>query len=146
MNYELNKDQYFISTDKTKLNKAVIHKFLSDSYWAKGISLSLIEKTIENSICFGVYKNIEQVGYARVITDYTTFGYIADVFIVEAHRKIGLSKWLMSAILDHPELQGFRRWMLATKDAHSLYEKFGFTSLKNPAQFMELHNKDISLY
>lgn len=146
MKYELRKDQYLISTDKTLLKKALIHEFLTESYWAKGISQNVVEKTIENSLCFGVYKNIEQVGYARVITDYTTFGYIADVFIVESHRKKGLSKWLMRAILDHPDLQGFRRWMLATKDAHSLYEKFGFTALKNPGQFMELHNNDVSLY
>lgn len=146
MKYELRKDQYLISTDKTLLKKALIHEFLTKSYWAKGISQNIVEKTIENSLCFGVYKNIEQVGYARIITDYTTFGYIADVFIIESHRKKGLSKWLMRAILDHPELQGFRRWMLATKDAHSLYEQFGFTSLKNPGQFMELHNKALSLY
>lgn len=131
---------YTISTDKKSLNIGVIHTFLDTSYWAAGRSVETIRRSIENSIAFGIYKGDEQVGFARVITDYATFAWIADVFVLESHRGQGLSKWLMEVIISHPELQGFRRWVLATKDAHDLYRKFGFTELTRPERWMEWHD------
>ena len=128
---------YFISTDKAKINIELVHQYLcNESYWAKNIPLDIIKKGIENSVCFSVFYKEEQVGFARVITDKATFGYLADVFIVKPHRGKGLSKWLMQTILDNEELQGFRSWMLGTKDAHSLYEKFGFTLTSNTTRIM----------
>jgi GNAT superfamily N-acetyltransferase len=130
---------YSISTDKEKLQIAVIHHYLSvESYWAKHISLAIVKQSIENSLCFGVYFKNEQIGFARIITDYTTFGYLADVFILEAHRGKGLSKWLMECIMKHPKLQGLRRFCLATRDAHSLYAQFGFKPILKPENFMEI--------
>lgn len=137
---EWHRDEYSISTDKDRLDLEVIHRFLTTSYWAAGRSLETVRSSIENSIAFGVYKGEQQVGFARVITDYATFAWIADVFILEAHRGQSLSKWLMEVIISHPELQGLRRWVLATKDAHELYRKFGFTELKLPERWMERHD------
>lgn len=150
-NYDTLKEKFIISTDKSKLDIAVIHKYLSiESYWAKNIPVVLVQKSIEESFCFGVYRkdNLnknEQIGFARVITDKATFGYLADVFILEEYRGIGLSKWLMQAIMDHQELQGFRRWMLATRDAHKLYEQFGFTALDKPERIMQMTVTDAYL-
>ena len=127
-----------ISTDKSLLDINVIFNFLSQSYWAKGRSVSLIKKSIENSLCFGVYTNKKQIGFARVVTDYATFAYLADVFILEGERGRGFSKKLIETILRFPELKNVRRWMLATKDAHNLYSQFGFQKLKNPEKFMEI--------
>jgi GNAT superfamily N-acetyltransferase len=127
-----------ISTDKSLLDIEAIYNFLSGSYWAKGRSLEVMKKSIQNSLCFGVYFNKKQVGFARVVTDYAIFAYIADVFILEAHRGKGFSKKLIKSIIGYPELKRIKRWMLATKDAHDLYNKFGFQPLKNPERFMEL--------
>lgn len=138
---ELNDVQ--ISTDKSLLDTEVIFNFLSTSYWAKGRSHQVIKKSIQNSLCFGVYLNKKQIGFARVVTDYATFAYIADVFILEDHRGKGFSKKLMEIIIGYPELQNIRRWMLATKDAHNLYSKFGFQLLKNPERFMEIVNPTV---
>jgi hypothetical protein len=132
--------EFTISTDKARLELEVVHRFLTTSYWATGRSIETVRRSIENSIPFGVYKGDQQIGFARVITDYATFAWIADVFILEAFRSQGLSKWLMEVIISHPELQGFRRWVLATKDAHELYRKFGFTELKLPERWMERHD------
>ena len=140
----MNTDEYFISTDKTKLQLPLIHKYLSEeSYWAKGIPLSTVKRAIENSMCFGIYKENEQVGFARVTTDKATFAYLADVFILPAHRGKGLSKMLMEYIITYPELQGLRRWLLGTADAHGLYVKYGFTPLAKPERMMEKHNADV---
>ena len=128
---------YSVSTDKSLLDLQVIHSYLSTSYWAAGRSIDTVRRSIENSLPFGVYNDKEQVGFARVVTDYATFAWLADVFILEPHRGQGLSKWLMEVIVSHPELQGFRRWVLATKDAHELYRKFGFLELKQPERWME---------
>jgi GNAT superfamily N-acetyltransferase len=150
-NYETLKENFIISTDKSKLNLAVIHKYLStESYWAKNIPLALVQKSIEGSFCFGVYKidkldENKQIGFARVVTDKATFGYLADVFILEEYRGIGLSKWLVQEIMNHQELQGFRRWMLATRDAHKLYEQFGFTALDKPERIMQMTVTDAYL-
>ena len=137
---EWQRGDYRISTEKSRLNLDVIHKFLDSSYWAPGRSVETIQRSIENSISFGIYKGHEQIGFARVITDYATFAWIADVFVLEQHRGQGLSKWLMEVIITHPELQGFRRWVLATKDAHELYRKFGFHELRLPERWMERHD------
>jgi GNAT superfamily N-acetyltransferase len=127
-----------ISTDKEKLDPSVIHAFLTNSYWATGISLERVKKRIDNSLCFGVYVDEKQVGFARLITDYDSFAYLADVFILEEYRGVGLSKQLMNFMLKYPEVQGLRRWILATKDAHGLYAQFGFKPLEIPERWMNL--------
>ena len=137
---EYAKDNFIISTDKSRLDLDVIANFLQNSYWAKDRPLEIIEKSIEGSICFGVYDNKEQIGFARVTTDKATFAWLADVFILEEYRGKGLSKWFIETVLNYPELLSISRWMLATKDAHSLYKKFGFTDLKSPDQLMEKSN------
>ena len=144
--YETSKDAYFISTNQEKLDMDVIYKYLSqESYWAKGIPKSVVEKSIANSLCFGVYCGSAQVGFARLITDKATFAYLGDVFVLPGHRGKGLSKWLMQAIHAHPELQNLRRWWLGTKDAHDLYEQFGWTRITDDVakRFMQKHNPDV---
>jgi GNAT superfamily N-acetyltransferase len=137
--FEESKDGFLISTDKFKLNIASVHNYLSNhSYWATGISFEIVEKSIENSVCFGLYQNGKQIGFARVVTDKATFAYLGDVYILEEYRSKGLSKWLMECVLKHPELQGFRRWMLPTRDAQELYRKFGFKEFHAPERCMEL--------
>jgi len=132
------KGEYTISTDRGRVDLAVVHRYISEeSYWGKGRSAEVVRRSIENSLPFGVYRGAEQAGFARVVTDYATFAWVADVFILEAHRGRGLSKWLMETIISHPELQGFRRWVLATKDAHELYRRFGFQELRRPERWME---------
>lgn len=115
-----------------------IHSYLTRSYWAEGIPYNIVRKSIENSLCFGIFYKNSQIGFARLITDSATFAYLGDVYILEEHRGIGLSKKLMETIIKYPQLQGLRRMVLATFDAHTLYEKFGFKELKNPQMFMEL--------
>lgn len=137
-NHEWQKGEFKISTDRDLLQIAAIHKFLSEeSYWAQNRTREQTETAIKNSLPFGVYKGENQIGFARVVTDYATFAYLGDVYILEEFRGQGLSKWLMDAITNHPDLQGFRRWILATKDAHTLYEKFGFHALVHPERWME---------
>ena len=126
-----------IDTDKQRLDFDVIHGFLSKSYWSPNIARETVRRAIENSLCFGVYLGDQQVGFARVITDSATFAYLADVFVLEEYRGRGLSKRLMDAIVSHPQLQGLRRWMLITRDAHGLYTRYGFTSLATPEKVME---------
>src|SRR6187431_359553 len=137
------KDGFTISTDKEKLDIDVIHSFLNGTYWAEGISKEIIRRSIEGSLCFGVFENDKQVGFARMITDKATFAYLADVFIIEEYRGRGLSKWLMEVIMSHPSLQGLRRMMLATRDAHGLYEKFGFTALSHVDRWMQILDPDV---
>ena len=132
-------DGYTISCDPALLDLEVIHGFLAQSYWAKAIPKSLVEKSIKGSLCWGVYLQGRQVGFARIITDKATFAYLCDVFISAEHRGRGLSKALVSAIAAHPELQGLRRWMLVTVDAHGLYEQFGFKTVSQPERHMEIH-------
>ncbi len=146
--YRVNKDHYFISTDISLLNIDLIHHYLSkESYWAANIPREIVERSVANSVCFGLYSGNEQVGLARVVTDKATFAYLADVFILEPHRGKGLSKWLIATIQAHPELQGLRRWMLGTRDAHGLYEQFGWTRLDEEMskRFMQRHNKNVYL-
>jgi GNAT superfamily N-acetyltransferase len=129
---------YEISTDRARLDIPRIHRFLStEAYWAPGVPLDVVERSIANSVCFGVYAaDGEQVGFARVVTDRATFAWLADVYIESAHRGHGLGKRLVATVLDHPELQGLRRWMLGTADAHELYRRFGFDGLKEVRRFM----------
>lgn len=135
---EWHHDGYTISTERGRLDLGVVHRFISEeSYWGQGRSLEVVRRAVENSFPFGVYHGDEMVGFARVVTDYATFAWLADVFVLKEHRGRGLSKWLMEVILGHPELQGFRRWALATKDAHELYRKFGFIDLHRPERWME---------
>jgi N-acetylglutamate synthase-like GNAT family acetyltransferase len=138
----LTQNSISISVDKSKLDIDLIHEFLTNSYWAAGRNRELVEKTIEHSLCFGVYSNTKQIGFARVITDYVILAYVADVFILEPYRGIGLGKKLVGAVLSHPELQGIKKWMLATSDAHGLYSQFGFRPMSNPEKFMELFNSN----
>lgn len=135
---------YKTSSNIKDMDLSVIHNFISNSYWAKGIPLNTMEKAINNSLCFGVFTDSgEQVAFARMVTDSTTFAYLADVFVTKAHRGNGLSKLLMQTIMAHPNLQGIRRMLLATRDAHNLYEQFGFKALSSPKLFMELHQPDV---
>ena len=136
------KDDFSISTDKTKIDSAYVHCFLTTSYWAEGISLETVKRSIEGSLCFAVFYKEAQVGFARVITDETTFAYLCDVFIDESHRGRGLSKCLMEVILGYPGLQGLRRFMLATRDAHGLYKAFGFAPLTFTDRWMHIHHPD----
>lgn len=130
--------EFTISTDPKRLVISVIHDFISNhSYWAQGRTVETVQRALDNSLNFGVYLGAAQVGFARVVTDFATFAWIADVFVLPEQRGRGLSKWLIEVILSHPELQGFRRWVLATKDAHTLYERFGFIPLHRPERWME---------
>ena len=143
MALEWRQGEYSISTDKRLLDLSAIHSFLTTSYWANGIPFETVKKSIEHSLNFGVYKAGKQVGFARVITDYATYAYIGDVYILEDYRGQGLSKWLMQVIADHPELQGLRRWTLLTRDAHGLYRQTGFTEPQNPERYMERTDPDV---
>jgi GNAT superfamily N-acetyltransferase len=135
---EWRRGEYLITTDRARVDLGVVHGFLVDSYWAKGIPLETVRRSIEHSLNFSVYHGEQQVGFARVITDYATFAYVGDVFVLESHRGRGLSKWLMELVVTHPELQGFRRWILLTRDAHRLYEQVGFKAIAAPDRYMEL--------
>ena len=128
-----------ISTDKTRLDIDLIHEFLSkESYWAKGRDIEIVKRSIENSLCFGVYLNNKQIGFARVISDYAVFAWLLDVFILPDFRGKGYSKRLISAIMAHEKLQSVVRWGLGTDDAHGLYSQFGFTPLQKPQNMMEI--------
>ncbi|MES0362183.1 MAG: GNAT family N-acetyltransferase [Anaerolineales bacterium] len=136
---EIKRDDYRISTDHSRLDLRWIHNFLAnDAYWSRGIPVDVFEKSVANSLCFGLYDKDQQIGFSRVVSDFSTFAYLADVFVAPEYRQQGLGKWLVDSILNHPDLQGLRRWMLATSDAHELYRKYGFTPLEHPEKMMEL--------
>ncbi len=132
-----------VSCDVQDVDAALVAEFLTTSYWAKGISREIVEKALKGSLCFTLLDDGRQVGFARIISDRATFAYLADVFVLPDYRGRGLARWLVECVVSHPELQGLRRWMLATLDAHGLYEKFGFTPLKRPERYMELHDPEI---
>jgi GNAT superfamily N-acetyltransferase len=132
--------QYTVSTNTARFDVEMIYRFLTNCYWAEGVTREIVLRSIENAVCFGVFDGDKQVGFARVITDRATYAYIGDVFILESHRGRGLSKLLMTAVMEHPELQGFRRWSLVTNDAHGLYQQFGFKPPANPQRYMEIIN------
>ena len=137
------KDGFTITTEKEKIDIPYVHRFLRQSYWACTIPVEVVQRSIEGSLCFAVFHQQKQIGFARVITDEATFAYLADVFIDEHYRGEGLSKWLMEIIMGHPSLQGLRRFMLATRDAHGLYSRFGFSPLTNTDRWMQIHNPDV---
>lgn len=129
-----------IDTDKARLDLALIHEFLSRSHWAAGIPFAVMKRAIDNSLAFGLYRDGSQIGFGRVVTDHATFAYLADVFVIETERGQGLGKFLVETILAHPELQGLRRWLLGTRDAHGLYQRCGFAAPPAPFAFLELLN------
>ena len=140
-------DGYTLSTDPGELDLGLIHEYLSrESYWAPGIPRDVVERALDNSICFGVYFGGEQVAFARAVTDRATFAYLADVFVVAAHRGRGLGVWLVSCVLEHPDLQGLRQFILGTADAHELYERFGWRPLSDPQRFMTIERKPGDIY
>ena len=140
---ECRKGNFLVSTDRSRLDVDAIHQFLTNSYWAKGIPRDTVLRSIENSLCFGAYQDGKQAGFARVISDFATYAYIADVFVLDAYRGQGLGKWMMECIATHPSLQSLRRWSLATRDAHGLYRQIGFVPLRAPERWMERHNPDV---
>ena len=142
MPHEWHRDGFTISTDPARLDRDAIYAFLSTSYWARGIPRDVMERSIAHALPFGIYEGERQVGFARVVTDRATVGYLGDVFVLEPWRGRGLSQWLVQCVLEHPDLQGFRRWFLLTRDAHGLYAQHGFTPLAAPERWMEKHAKD----
>jgi GNAT superfamily N-acetyltransferase len=136
---EIAEDGYVFSDDPNKIDVVALHKYLStESYWAKGIPMETVQRSVDNSLCFGIYKDTVQIGFARWVTDRATFGYLADVYIDEAHRGKGLSKKLMSLMMFHKDLQGLRRYVLATLDAHGLYAQYGFKAIEHPERLMAI--------
>jgi GNAT superfamily N-acetyltransferase len=135
--------EYAVSTDPTRLDLAAVHRYLAASYWSPGLPMDVLTRAVAGSICFGLYRGAEQVGFARVITDRATFAYLCDVYVLDAHRGRGLGRWLMEVVLEHPALQGLRRFVLVTRDAHGLYERFGFRPLARPEGYMEIHRPDV---
>jgi GNAT superfamily N-acetyltransferase len=141
---EYRRGELLISTDRERLDLNMIHGFLTNCYWAKGIPREVVARSIEHALCFGIYDGEgAQVGFARVISDFATIAYVGDVFVLDTHRGRGLGKWLMQCITEHPALQSLRRWILTTRDAHGLYSQFGFTSVKAPERFMERHQPNV---
>jgi len=141
--HEWRRGEHVISTDRARIDLDVVHGFLTTSYWAKGIPRETVARSIENSLCYGIYRGARQVGFARVISDCATFAYICDVFVIEGERGKGLSKWLMELIVSTPELQGLRRVALATRDAHGLYAQQGFKPFAAPDRWMERWNPEV---
>lgn len=142
--YVVRRDGFELSTDPARLDRALIHDYLSrQSYWARGVPRAVVDRAIDHSLCFGVYRAGAQVAFARTVTDRATFAYLADVFVLEPVRGEGLGRWMIEAIMQHPDLQGLRRFLLATRDAHTLYHRFGFLPLTNPSRFLERHDADV---
>lgn len=139
---EVYRDDYLVSTDPARLDAAAVHAYLERSYWAAGIPLATVERALAGSLCFGLYRGERQVGLARVVTDGATFAYLCDVYVLEEHRGRGLGRWLMQCVAAHPALAGLRRFALVTRDAHALYEPFGFRPLARPEGWMEIHRPD----
>jgi GNAT superfamily N-acetyltransferase len=141
---EYRREEFLISTSRERLSLDLVHGFLTNCYWARGISREVVARSIEHALCFGIYDGQgAQVGFARVISDFATIAYLGDVFVLETHRGRGLGKWLMECIVQHPALQNLRRWILTTRDAHELYSQVGFAPVKMPERFMELHRPDV---
>jgi GNAT superfamily N-acetyltransferase len=140
---EHQRGEFLISTDKSRLDIGAVHAFLSRSFWAQGIPREIVARSIEGALCFGIYEGNKQIGFARVISDFATYAYLGDVYVLEEYRGQGLSKWLMECIMGHPDLKGLRRWCLSTRDAHGLYRKFGFELTRYPECMMEILDFDI---
>jgi len=134
---EFRRGEFVVSTDPELISVDRVHEFLSRSYWSPGVGREVVERSIRHSLCFGLYREEEQIGFGRVVTDYASFGYVADVYVLEEWRGRGLGKWLIECIVAHPDLQSLRRLLLATRDAHELYRKAGFQELAHPEFHME---------
>ena len=141
--FERRRGEFEITTDISRVDVDAVHAYLTRSYWAEGISRAVVAKSIEGSLCFSLFEGGRQIGFARVVTDCATFAYLADVYVLEEYRGRGLGKWLMRELLTHPDLQGLRRFMLVTRDAHGLYEPLGFRSPEDPARYMEIVKRGI---
>ena len=137
------RDEFTVTCDSNRMDRDLVSTFLASTYWAQNIPRSIVDKSMDGSMCFALLEADRQIGFARVITDRATIAFLADVFILPEYRARGLGTWLIECVLKHPELQGLRRWILVTRDAHELYRKFGFQPLARPEGFMELHNLDI---
>ncbi|CAN5547161.1 GNAT family N-acetyltransferase [soil metagenome] len=138
------KEEFVLTTDKSKMDVIAIHDYLSNqSYWSRNIPIDVFRRSFENSLNFGILYHGRQIGYGRIISDFATIAYLADVYVLPEFRRRGLSKWLMEEIMYYPDLQGLRRWILLTSDAHELYKKFGWKEIKSPEKYMELHNPDV---
>ncbi len=138
------KGDFIITTDKSKLDLKAIHNFLAnESYWSQDIPFEVVKAAVDNSLNFGLFYKDKQIGYARVVTDNTTIAYLGDVFVLKEFRGQGFSKWLIEKVMTHPDLQGLRRWILLTQDAHELYKKYGWTSIAKPERWMEKHNPKV---
>ena len=144
MTAEWHRGEFAISTDPTRLDLDLVHRFLAASYWAPGIPRAVVERSIAHALPFGLYCGTEQIGFARVVSDYATFAWLGDVFVVDEFRGRGLGHWLLETVMAHPDLQGLRRWQLVTRDAHRLYRKHGFSPLAAPERHMEIG--DIEIY
>jgi GNAT superfamily N-acetyltransferase len=132
------RERYWITTDPAKLDLDAIHGYLSRSFWAEGIPRDTVAKSIANSLCFGMFDDDRQIGFARVVTDRATYAYLCDVYVLESHRQRGLGKWLIETVMAHPDLQGLRRFQLVTRDAHGLYRRHGFEAPGSPDRHMEI--------
>jgi GNAT superfamily N-acetyltransferase len=143
MHNEWKRNELLVSTDPMKRDVAAIHAYLSRAYWCENIPRETVERALRHSLCFGLYDGNAQVGLARVVTDYATFAYLCDVYVLESHRGRGLGRWLIECVMSHPDVHGLRRFNLATRDAHGLYARFGFTPLAHAERWMELHKPDI---
>ena len=143
MPVEQQRGEYMVSTDASRLDLAAIHQALSTSYWSPGLPAAVLERAVAGSLCVGLYRDRAQIGFARVITDRATFAYLCDVYVLDAYQGRGLGSWMISVIVDLPELQGLRRFVLVTRDAHRLYERFGFRPLARPEGYMEIHRPDV---
>ncbi len=139
---EWRRDDYRVSDDPALLDRALVRDFIGATYWAPGIPAPVMAKAIDCSLCFGLYRAAQQIGFARVVTDRATFAYLCDVFVLEAHRGAGLGEWLVTCVLEHPDLQGLRRFALMTRDAHELYRRFGFKPLADSTRYLEIHRPD----
>ena len=141
---EARRNGFLLSTDLARLDVEAIHAYLTRSYWSPGISRRVVERAIAGSVCFGLYHDTgQQVGFARVVTDVATFAYLCDVYVLEEHQGRGLGRWLMEAVIAHPSLQGLRRFVLVTRDAHGLYKQYGFRPLGRPEGYMEIHRPNV---
>jgi len=140
---EWSRDGFMITTHPARIDRAAAHAFLTESYWARGVPRDIVDRSIDGSLCFALFDGPRQIGFARVITDRATFGYLADVYVLDEYRGRELGKWLVETVMTHPDLQGLRRWMLVTRDAHGLYERVGFTALGKPERVMEIVKPDI---
>jgi GNAT superfamily N-acetyltransferase len=143
MHTEWKRNELIVSTDPARQDVDAIHAYLTRAYWCEGIPREIVERAVQNSLGFGLFDGAAQIGFARVVTDYATYAYLCDVYVMESHRGRGLGKWLIECVMAHPQLQSLRRFNLATRDAHGLYERFGFRPLARPESFMERHQPDI---